>query len=129
MATAAELNMGWFRYTCDDGTFRALKTDALWGANAASGFTAFNAADAPFPSRAKRNRPRKIVLQSNATGRTTTLPVATTAATAWTNTATTVSRFVRGLQTAIVFTRVAAIAEKITRPRAIIAKAQDTAAT
>jgi hypothetical protein len=128
MATAQELNMGWFRYTADDGTFRAVKTDAVWGAAAASGLTALNAADAPFPTKSKRYSPRRMLFQSAATGRSTNLISGTTAASAWTTAGATVTRFVRGLQTGIVFTKFRNVGERVPRPRTIFAKAQDTAA-
>lgn len=129
MATAQELNMGWFRYTADDGTFRAVKTDALWGAAAASGLTTFNTADAPFPSKSKRYSPRRMLFQSSATGRTTSLISGTTAASAWATAGATVTRYVRGLQTAITFTKFRNIGERIPRPKSIFAKAEDTAAS
>lgn len=121
MPTGEAVDFAWYRYTCDDGTFRAMKVDKTWGADADSGFTAFNAADAAV-TRGGSFRPRQIVLQDAVSTRTTTRVVGAADAAAWTTPGFTQTVGVRGAGGALTMTKIANVGERIRRPRAIVSK-------
>lgn len=73
-------NKSWFRYADNAGRNWAIQADTTWGANAASGLAAFNAADAPFGPQSRRHHVRKAVYRDPATFRVRVLPVGTVAA-------------------------------------------------
>lgn len=90
MPDSTNTNRGWFRYTADDGSFFAIKTDKGWGANADSGLVAYGGGgpafgDDPVFPKVGRNRPRSITGEEAVTFRTTKRVVGTLAAAAWTN--------------------------------------------
>ena len=109
----------WYRYTCDDGTFRAVKVNKTWGDDADSGFSAYNAADAavsPGPS----FRPRAVVMQDSVSGRKTVWRCGSPAATAFTTAGFTQTTVVRGGVGTITLTKIGNLGEYIRRPRTII---------
>ena len=81
MPTGNAVDFNWRRYTADDGSFWSVKVDSDWGALAASGLAAFNAAD-PVWVESPRNRTRKVVLQDLVSGRKTMRILGTAAAAA-----------------------------------------------
>lgn len=90
MPDSTNTNRGWFRYTADDGSFFAVKTDKGWGASGDSGLIAYGGggpaygADPIFP-RNGRNHPRYITGEEAVTFRTTRRIVGALDATAWTD--------------------------------------------
>lgn len=81
MPVGNAIDFAYFRYTDDHGGHWSVKVDQDWGGNAASGLTAFNAADLAWP-RAARYRTRKVLLQDLVSGRKTTRVLGSTGAAA-----------------------------------------------
>lgn len=121
------IDFKWFRYECDDGTFRALKVNKSWGDDADSGFAAYNTADAavtPGPS----FQPRAIMMQDGVSGRVTKWTVGQPDATAWTTPGFTQTTVVRGGTGTITLVKIANVGERIRRPRTIISKPEPISA-
>lgn len=108
--TGKGLDFQWYRYTDNGGGHWSMRVDAQWGAAAASGFATFNSADPVWP-KTRKYRARAIILQDTATGRKTELKIGSATATAYAK-GQTVTRFVRGLETAITFTVVQLVGER-----------------
>jgi hypothetical protein len=111
--STAGRNFNYFSYASDDGTTYNLKGDAVWGAAGASGGTAAGAH--PAYGRASRRRaPRKAIFRDPGSFRTFTGTVYTsTAYNALSIGSSTVSRQLPGAQTAVTFTLIKKVAEKI----------------
>src|ERR1700737_3460818 len=124
MATAENIRFGYFRYTADDGSFWAVKADADWGALAASGLGAFNAADPRWPTGA-RYRTRKCILVDPTTGLKTTRTTGTVGATANTP-GTTVNSVVRGSAGTVAYTSAGLIPERRPHTKVLIPAADTT---
>jgi hypothetical protein len=77
---ANEPNKQWYRYVSDAGVNFGIMADQDWGNNAASGLTAFNAADPAFGPQSRTHHVRKVVYIDPATFRTVKHPVGTTTA-------------------------------------------------
>jgi hypothetical protein len=125
--TAKSRNFNWFRYVDDSARNRALRADAVWGANANSGLVAFNAADAPIGRQTKRNRVRTVTYQDPVTFRTVKLPFGTAAAFA--AAPATVSISLPGLETAITYNIGKKTGESFAAVKAVRQAAEETAAT
>lgn len=128
MPVGNAVDFKWYRYTCDDGTFRAVKVDKTWGDDADSGLAAFNAADAavtPNPS----FRPRAVRMQDPVSTRISSLIVGSATAAAWTTAGFQQTRAVRGAGGTVTMTKIGNVGEKIRRPQAINSKPEpDTGA-
>lgn len=77
---ATQRNLKWYRYVDNSARNWAIRADADWGDNAASGLAAFNVADPPFGRQTKRHRPRMAVYTDPTTFRTFRGIVGTSAA-------------------------------------------------
>jgi len=121
MPTGEAVDFKWYRYTCDDGTFRAVKCDKTWGDDADSGLGAFNAADSA-QSPGSGFQPRSVTLQDPVSSRVTRRIAGTLTAAAWTTPGFTQTVGVRGAAGALTLTKIANNGEKMRRPRAIVSK-------
>lgn len=126
MAAAENLRFGWFRYTADDGTFWAVRTDKEWGALAASGLAAFNAADKAFPN-GNHYRKRTCLLNDPNTGINTKRVMGTQTATCGVR-GTAISDFVRGSAGLNAFTSVGFQPERTPKTKPIISPPDATTA-
>jgi hypothetical protein len=115
--TAKSRNFNWFRYVDDSGLNWAVRADAVWGALAASGLAAFNAADPVWGRQTRRRAIRTATYQDNVTFRTVRLPFGTAAA--FTAAPATVAITVPGLETAITYSLKRKTAEKKPTPAAV----------
>jgi hypothetical protein len=77
---ANEPNKQWYRYVSDKGVNFGVMADQDWGNNAASGLTAFNAADPAFGPQSRNHRVRHALYRDPSTFRSKKVPVGTTAA-------------------------------------------------
>ena len=75
-----ERNLQWYRYVSDAGVNFGIVADQDWGNNAASGLSAFNAADPAFGPQSRQHRVRKALYRDPVTFRTVKHPVGTSAA-------------------------------------------------
>lgn len=76
---ADQRNFDYGLYASDDGNSYALKSDAAWIADGASGATA-PAGEAPYGRKTTRRAPRMAIFRDPTTFRTSTVPVFTTVA-------------------------------------------------
>lgn len=118
MAAGENLRFGWFRYTANDGTFWSVRADKEWGALAASGLAAYNAADPVWPS-SKRMRLRRCLLNDPVTGITTKRTQGTVAATAGVA-GTVITDYVRGSAGLNTFNSIGYVPERRPRSKVII---------
>lgn len=77
---ADQKNFKWYQYIDDSGREWAVRADAAWGDNAASGLAAFDPTNAPFGPESARHRTRKVMYRDPSTFRTYTQKVGTAAA-------------------------------------------------
>jgi hypothetical protein len=126
VAAAENLRFGWFRYTADDGSFWAVRADKEWGALAASGLAAFNAADPAWPS-SKRYRRRKCLLNDPVTGITTSRTIGTVGATAGVA-GTAITDYVRGSAGLNSFNSIGKVNERRPHTKTIISPPDATTA-
>jgi hypothetical protein len=125
-ATAEQIRFAYFRYTDGNGAFWSVKTDADWGLLAASGFSAFNAADPAWP-RSARYRLRKCILQDPTTGLKTARPTGSVGAGANTR-GTVINSVVRGSAGTVGYVSLGMINERLPKTGILIA-APDTTTT
>lgn len=110
---ADQRNFDFSAYLSDDGTTYALKADAAWIADAASG-SATAAGHPAYGRESRRRAPRKAVYRDGTTFRTNTVPVFTpTAYAALSVGSSTRSLHVPGLTATVTYTLVKKIPEKI----------------
>lgn len=120
MATGNAIDFGYFRYTADDGSHWTVKCDKDWGALAASGLAAFNAADPVWPASA-RYKTRKVVLQDLVSSRRTTRILGAAGAAAGVKGAT-VATVARGATGTYTLTSLGPIGEKTPHAGTIVSK-------
>lgn len=110
---ADQRNFDFSAYLSDDGTTYALKADAAWIADAASG-SASAAGHPAYGRESRRRAPRKAVYRDATTFRTNTVPVFTpTAYAALAVGSSTRALHVPGLTATVTYTLVKKIPEKI----------------
>lgn len=114
MPTGDATDFAYFDYTDDTGAHWQVKTDKDWGALAASGLAARDATKPVFPH-SPRWRTRKAILQDAVSGRTTSRPTGTVAATANTP-GTAIDIKVRGASGVVTYSSIGMQPEK--RPKA-----------
>ncbi len=122
MATGNAVDFEWFRYTDEGGGHWAVKTDKDWGALAAAGFSAFNAADPVFP-KTGRYRVRRVQLQDPVSTRITRRPIGAAAATVGVAGAT-VDVVVKGATGVVTLTSQGIIGERKPKTGVIASKAE-----
>lgn len=125
--TAKNRNYNWFRYVDDSGLNWAIRADAVWGASVPSGLAAFVAADPVWGRQTRRRRIRTAVYRDAVTFRTVRLPFGTAAA--YNAAPGTVSIFVPGAQTAVVYALQQKVGEKKPTPAAVRQATEATPAT
>jgi hypothetical protein len=125
--TAKSRNFNWFRYVDDSALNWAVRADAAWGALAASGLAAFNAADPVWGRQTRRRSIRSATYQDAVTFRTVKLPFGTAAAFAAAPATYTV--YDPGLETGIVYSLKRKTAERKPTPAAVRQATEAVAAT
>lgn len=112
---AEQKQLIWVRYVDDNGTNRAIMTDADWGQSAASGCTTFNPTDVVFGPQSRMHRTRKVIYVDPTTFRVVKMPVCTAAAYAALPSTTLV--WVPGLTTQVTYNLGQKVPEKLRIPR------------
>lgn len=122
MATGNAIDFEYFTYTADDASAWSVKVDKTWGAAAASGLGAYDAANPVFP-RTARYRPRMVALQDPVSGRRTTRVAGAADATILVPGTTTVTS-ARGATGSYTLTSLGVIPEKRPKTAVIVSKAE-----